>query len=636
MTQEQGYFDQKLAAVIGLEEAVIFNKLQWCVENPQMGGTIAHDGLKMIRNPIACTNPRKLNKSHGKLIDWLGNFTWATPGKLRRIFARLEAIGLVIVRKLRAHTWDQCKYYSIDYKKLAELLKGAPLSICRKPINGSDGNDHIDLMIADKSYQNTFSDIPLQFIEREGAFEKNKIVIEEEKENQAEEEDSSQEVKGKWQEPVQQKVICTPINQKEDFWVNQEIKKLDQSSATVESAKTKVESASIKVESAKAKVEFAYSKVVSAPECDENELKEFQEQLKAYGVKSGKKNPSGWAYTIAHNMTRYGVPSPYWDEFKAGVAIGTGDRREWESEPGVPCEAVLQCLKERFLSKAGTTPAEAAIQVGRQLESPRQMEILWQAIKDRVVFLRDECRRLAKVGVQYPALDPWLTPKRKASSEDAVSALQELHQYQTPQLQLCQPETLTIASEEFRRETQGRLNALTTVTESCTAPELELSEEECRANIATLSAMYRDGKKLEQTKAKIERAIALTEMQAALPAALQPARYEVEQVLLPEPPVEDVATEEEDPDFDWPVVEPKAEAGIPAQAKAEIAKALSKFSVRRTKKQAILDANSAEVSEALGIPVSELPINKKQPIPSSADGTAAYLASLEIVAGDVW
>lgn len=92
MTQDLGYFSPELAAVIGLEEAVIFNKLQWCIENPQMGGTI-DDGLKMIRNPIARTNPRKLNKSHGKQIDWLGNFIWASARKLRRIFARLEAIG---------------------------------------------------------------------------------------------------------------------------------------------------------------------------------------------------------------------------------------------------------------------------------------------------------------------------------------------------------------------------------------------------------------------------------------------------------------------------------------------------------------------------------------------------------------
>ena len=48
MTQDLGYFSPELAAVIGLEEAVIFNKLQWCVENPQMGGTIGCGGKLQI------------------------------------------------------------------------------------------------------------------------------------------------------------------------------------------------------------------------------------------------------------------------------------------------------------------------------------------------------------------------------------------------------------------------------------------------------------------------------------------------------------------------------------------------------------------------------------------------------------
>lgn len=492
MTQDLGlgYFSPELAAVIGLEEAVIFNKLQWCVENPQMGGTL-HDGLKMIRNPIACTNPRKLNNSHGKQIDWLGNFIWATPGKLRRIFAKLEAIGLVVTRKLRAHSWDQCKYYSIDYGKLTELLKGAPLPICSKPTNRSDGNDRIDLKTADKSYQNTFSDLPLQDLEREGAFDKNEIVFQEEKEDQTQE--FRQEVVDRSPEPVQE-VVCTPVNE-EDFWLNQKIEKLDRFSATVESAKSKVE--------------VAYSKVESASGYDKDELRDFQEQLKAYGVKSGKKNPSGWAFTIARNLTQHGVPSPYWDEFKAGVAIGTGDRREWESEPGVPCEAVIQCLTERFLAEPGTTPAKAAIQVGGVLESPKKMETIWQTIKNRVVFLRDECRRLGKIGVEHVALDPWLTPKHKTSSEEAISALQELHQYQAPQLQSGQPEALAIAKAESSEETQGSSPALVIAKAESpqTVPEYELSEEECRANIAMLSAMCR-GEKFDLAKVKVKRAIA--------------------------------------------------------------------------------------------------------------------------------
>jgi len=448
MTHELGYFSPELAAVIGLEEAVIFNKLQWCVENPQMSGTIAYDGLKMIRNPIACTNPRKLNQSHGKQIDWLGNFIWATAGKLRRIFSRLEAIGLVVARKLRAHNWDQCKYYSINYDKLAELLEGAPLSICSKPTNRSGGNDRIDFATADKSYQDTFSDIPLQNLERDGVFDKKEINSQEE--NQEEEFGFKVELGSP--SPVQE-VICTPVNREEKFSATQKIDRPDQFSA---------------------KVEFASG-------WDLTELKNFQAKLIQYGAKSGKKNPSGWACTIVKNMTRHGIPSPYWDEFKSGVAIGTCDRREWESEPGVACEAVIRCLEEKFLAKPGTTPAEAAIQIGRVLENPKQMETLWQTIKNRVVFLRDEHRRLADLGVEHAALDPWMTPKPQASSEEAVAALQELQQRQMPSLS---PQQSPMPQIEAGDRSE---------------PEPEISEEECRSNLAMFAALCR-GEKFEFAK----------------------------------------------------------------------------------------------------------------------------------------
>lgn len=160
--QDLGFFSQDLATAIGLEAAAVFNKLQWCIENPTMSGTIADDGTKMIRNPIACTDPRKLSKSHGKKIDWLGNFPWSTPHKLRSIFARLEGMGLIVVRQLRANYFDQCKYYSVNYTKLAELLEPLEISICAKSPNRSPENDRIDRPTESKSYQKTSSSKNLQ------------------------------------------------------------------------------------------------------------------------------------------------------------------------------------------------------------------------------------------------------------------------------------------------------------------------------------------------------------------------------------------------------------------------------------------------------------------------------------------
>lgn len=374
--QDLGYFSPELAAVVGLEEAVIFNKLQWCVENPQMGGTI-DGGLKMIRNPIACTNPRKLNNSHSKQIDWLGNFIWASARKLRRIFARLEAIGLVVARKLRSYSFDQCKYYSINYDKLTELLKGAPLSISPKVSNRSDGNDHIDLTTGDKSYQDTISIIPLQDLEREpGAGFKN---WEEEKEEASED-------------------LTLRFENEQDFDTKAKVSRSDETFAAVPSGCEPI---------------------------DPSDLREFQSQLEDLGKQLGRKSPVAWAYAIVKNLSS-GNPCTYWEEFKAGVPLGTSEQREWEIAPGVTCTIAVQCLEQDYLARPGTTPQEAARKAAQTIARPKEMAAVWESIKSQVMFRRSEWERQSALGVETPMLDSWMVPKAAVSVEEVAIALQEI------------------------------------------------------------------------------------------------------------------------------------------------------------------------------------------------------------------
>src|SRR4028118_2360547 len=93
-TEKLAFFSPEIAAIIGVEAATVFSKIQWCIENPDMAGTIAPNGTKYIRNPISCTSKEKLAKAqeHGKLVDWISNFTWARYGTLRRIFNKLEKL----------------------------------------------------------------------------------------------------------------------------------------------------------------------------------------------------------------------------------------------------------------------------------------------------------------------------------------------------------------------------------------------------------------------------------------------------------------------------------------------------------------------------------------------------------------
>ena len=477
MTQDLGYFSPELAAVIGLEEAVIFNKLQWCVENPQMGGTI-NNGLKMIRNPIACTNPRKLNKSHGKQIDWLGNFIWATARKLRRIFARLEAIGLVVARKLRSYSFDQCKYYSIDYDKLTELLKGAPLSICPKATNRYDGNDHIHLTTGDKSYQDTISDISFQDLEREpGAGIKNG---EEEMEVL---EDSSPH-----------------IDKKSETVTQPEIYRSGKSSAAA-----------------------------PGPESiNPDSLREFQVQLENLGKYLGRKSPVAWAYAIVKNLSTDKLCT-YWEEFKAGIPLGTSEQKEWEIKPGVACTIAIQCLEQDYLSRPGTTPQEAARKAAQTIARPKEMAAVWESIKAQVMFRRSEWERQSAMGVQSPVLDSWMIPKPSVSVEEV--------------------------------------------------------------------------------------AIALNEIQSALPVALQPSQALLPAVLIVEAETVEV-----------PIAKNTEGQEIVATAKARISAVLSKFA-RPGKRAMILAVNMAEIKSGV------IPVPAKA---SSADGLTDYLRQLEVAEDEVW
>lgn len=224
----------------------------------------------------------------------------------------------------------------------------------------------------------------------------------------------------------------SPTIEEEEFCERPKDSRSGESSATAEPVETKTEWANTSDESGKH---------------DKTELKLFQDLLAEYGRVSGRKSPPGWAYTIVKNL-KQGIPCTYWEEFKAGIPIGTGDKREWETAPGAPCTAVKQCLEERFLSKPGTTPIEAALQVARVLENPRQMAVLWEAIKARVVFLREEARRMAKIGVQSSFVDPWMRPKPSISAGEAAAALVELHS-RLPEKLLPQSGQLTIEGADW-------------------------------------------------------------------------------------------------------------------------------------------------------------------------------------------
>lgn len=160
-------------------------------------------------------------------------------------------------------------------------------------------------------------------------------------------------------------------------------------------------------------------------ELAESELNNFKAQLEDLGKKLGRHSPLGWAFKIVQNL-RDGKASTYWDEFRAGMPLGTSEQQEWEIEPGVACTIAVQCLQQDYLSRPGATPQEAALKAARTIARPKEMAAVWESIKSQVMFRRSEWQRQSELGVQSPVLDSWMTPKPVVSVKEVAVALQEI------------------------------------------------------------------------------------------------------------------------------------------------------------------------------------------------------------------
>jgi hypothetical protein len=198
---------------------------------------------------------------------------------------------------------------------------------------------------------------------------------------------------------------------KTEFEVNPKTQVLDQFSATVAFAETNVAVGCSSAESA------TYNQA---------EVLEFKAQLEDLGKRLGKRNPVAWAYVIVKSLGT--TPCTYWEDFKSGRVLGSFEQHEWEVVPGVPCQIAIQCLEQDYLGIPGTTQTQAALRAARTIANPAQMKIVWESMKNRVLFQKREHDRQQALGIKHPAtMESWMQPRSEAKVEDVAIALQEMH-----------------------------------------------------------------------------------------------------------------------------------------------------------------------------------------------------------------
>ena len=158
-----------------------------------------------------------------------------------------------------------------------------------------------------------------------------------------------------------------------------------------------------------------------APWKDEGEFKRFYRQLiTSLPRVANARSPEGLAQTIIRQL-RSGIPHSYWDDFKAGLPIGSSLQKEWEVQPGVPYPMFLEYLAEKL--KGGYDAIEKAYQGALKiLEQPQQAQVFWSQFKRSLINVSEQVEKDRALGVSNPHTPIWTRERVEPSTEEAATA----------------------------------------------------------------------------------------------------------------------------------------------------------------------------------------------------------------------
>ncbi len=160
-----------------------------------------------------------------------------------------------------------------------------------------------------------------------------------------------------------------------------------------------------------------------APWKDEGEFKRFYRALiAAVPIVANSHSPHGLTQVIIRQL-RSGIPHSYWDDFKAGLPIGSSTMPEWEVEPGVPYPMFVEYLTEKIKKgNNSTTDEQTRNEVFRLLNQPRQAKAFWSQFKRSLINASQEVDRYRALGVSNPHTPIWTRERIEPTIEEAATA----------------------------------------------------------------------------------------------------------------------------------------------------------------------------------------------------------------------
>jgi len=379
------------------------------------------------------------------LREWLSEmFTFLTEWKLRKAIASLLKKGLIERKKLyvKHHEikhdnpyWNpknQTYYYSVNYDKLQKRIeqvenKEKAETIENVRIENSTKlsiEEFLDTKYCELSQNNT----DLTSIENNSIYKSHPhlpCVSEIEKDNNQEKNFYPKGYRSAYNPEVLQN---KEINSFSSTVIEPDInngridEKVNQSNCT-----TKTDVEVISPPKPKTKIPKGTKSKTKrrndAPWKDQGQFKRFYRALiQALPMVANARSPQGLAQVIIRQL-RSGIPHSYWDDFAAGLPIGTSTKPEWEVEPGVPYPMFIEYLTEKIIKGNNTQSNEQARnEVFRILSQPRQAQAFWGQFKRSVVNVSEQVSRDRALGVSNPHTPVWTRERIEPSIEEAAAA----------------------------------------------------------------------------------------------------------------------------------------------------------------------------------------------------------------------
>jgi DNA-binding Lrp family transcriptional regulator len=386
----------------------------------------------------------KIRWIYKPIREWLSEaFIGFTSWQLRMAIASLLEKGLIKREKLYVkhhelkhnnpywHPKNQTYYYSVNYDKLQKLIEQVenPETIENVSIVSSTTLSVVESKNTKccEVSQNNTENTSIENISRDQSHPHLPCVSETEKEkNQRKQDSSPKGYRSAYNRSLLSLEKVDSVNPKviqEDTNIGQVEENINQDTCTNEQVVQEVAQVERpRIKTAKG-TRTVSKRMKAAPWKDEGQFKRFYRALiQAVPIVANARSPQGLAQTIIRQL-RSGIPHSYWDDFVAGLPIGTSTKPEWEVEPGIPHPMFIEYLVEKLIKGNNSQTREQAMVTALNIAStPKQAIFFWKECKISLGNALDEAERHRKLGVKALPTPLWTKERPEPTIQEAAIA----------------------------------------------------------------------------------------------------------------------------------------------------------------------------------------------------------------------